>query len=108
MRLLYEPAKQAHNLVISMHHTNIIRDTVNVNNFSLNTSYDRAKNKIQGNSRFITSWCVILLAILWVDKQLRLRAACGVCDGQSGNEAGFLRVRQFPLPIIIPPIYASS
>jgi hypothetical protein len=37
----------------------------------------------------------------------RVRAACGVCGGQSGTGAGFLRVRRFPLPII-PPISPSS
>jgi hypothetical protein len=29
--------------------------------------------------------------------------SCGICDGQSGTGAGFLRVLRFPLPIIIPP-----
>jgi hypothetical protein len=37
----------------------------------------------------------------------RVRAACGVCGGQSGTGAGFLRVLRFPLPII-PPISPSS
>jgi hypothetical protein len=27
----------------------------------------------------------------------------GICDGQTGAGAGFLRVLQFPLPIFIPP-----
>jgi hypothetical protein len=36
------------------------------------------------------------------------RQACGVCGGQSGTGAGFLRVLQFPLPIIIPPISPPS
>jgi hypothetical protein len=35
--------------------------------------------------------------------RVRVRAACGVCGGQRGNGAGFLRVLRFPLPII-PPI----
>jgi hypothetical protein len=35
--------------------------------------------------------------------RVRVRAACGVCGGQSGAGAGFLRVLRFPLPII-PPI----
>jgi hypothetical protein len=33
----------------------------------------------------------------------RLRAqimSCGICDGMSGTEAGFLRVLRFPLPLI--------
>jgi hypothetical protein len=39
--------------------------------------------------------------------RVRDRAACGVCGGQSGTGAGFLRVLRFPLPII-PPISPSS
>jgi hypothetical protein len=34
--------------------------------------------------------------------RVRVRAACGVCGGQSGTGAGFLRVLRFPLPIILP------
>jgi hypothetical protein len=37
----------------------------------------------------------------------RVHAACGVCGGQGGTVAGFLRVLRFPLPII-PPISPSS
>jgi hypothetical protein len=33
---------------------------------------------------------------------VRVRAACGICGGQSGTGAGFLRVLRFPLPIIAP------
>jgi hypothetical protein len=36
----------------------------------------------------------------------RVRAqvrSCGICVGQSGIDAGFLRVLRFPLPILIPP-----
>jgi hypothetical protein len=40
--------------------------------------------------------------------RVRFRTACGVCGGQSGTGAGFLRVLRFPLPIIIPPISPSS
>jgi hypothetical protein len=42
-------------------------------------------------------------AAAWV----RVRAACGVCGGQSGTGAGFLRVLRLPLPII-PPVSPSS
>jgi hypothetical protein len=38
---------------------------------------------------------------------VRARAACGFCGGQSGIEAGVLRVLRFPLPII-PPISPLS
>jgi hypothetical protein len=37
---------------------------------------------------------------------VRVRGACGVCGGQSGTGAGFLRVLRVPLPII-PPISPS-
>jgi hypothetical protein len=40
--------------------------------------------------------------------RVRVRAACGVCGGQSGTGAGFLRVLRFLRPIIIPPICPSS
>jgi hypothetical protein len=39
--------------------------------------------------------------------RVRVRAACGVCGGQSGTGAGFLRALRFPLPII-PPISPLS
>jgi hypothetical protein len=34
--------------------------------------------------------------------------ACGICGGQSGNEAGFLQVLQSALRIRIPPIAPQS
>jgi hypothetical protein len=42
-----------------------------------------------------------------VPSQVRIS---GVCGGQSGTGAGFLRILQFPLPILIPPTapYSSS
>jgi hypothetical protein len=39
--------------------------------------------------------------------RVRVRAACGICGGQSDTGAGFLRVLRFPLPIT-PPISPSS
>jgi hypothetical protein len=40
--------------------------------------------------------------------RVRVRAACGVCGGQSGSGAGFLPVLRFPLPVIIQPLSPSS
>jgi hypothetical protein len=34
--------------------------------------------------------------------------SCGICGGQSGDGAGFLRVLRFTLPIFIPPISPQS
>jgi hypothetical protein len=41
----------------------------------------------------------------------RVRAplrSCGICGGQSGSGAGFLRVLRFPLPILVPPTAPHS
>jgi hypothetical protein len=41
----------------------------------------------------------------------RVRArfwSCGICGGQRGAGAGFLRVLRFPLPIFIPPTAPQS
>jgi hypothetical protein len=41
----------------------------------------------------------------------RVRAqarSCGICGGQSGTRASFLRVLLFPLPILIPPTTPHS
>jgi hypothetical protein len=34
--------------------------------------------------------------------------SCGICGGQTGAGAGFLRVLRFPLPIIIAPTASHS
>jgi hypothetical protein len=34
--------------------------------------------------------------------------SCGICSGQSGAGAGFLRVFRFPLPVLIPPTAPHS
>jgi hypothetical protein len=41
--------------------------------------------------------------------QLRAQVrSCGICDGQSGTGASFLRVLRFPLPSLFPPTAAHS
>jgi hypothetical protein len=42
----------------------------------------------------VSRWFLIAAA------RVRVRAAYGVCGGQSSTRAGFLRVFRFPLPII--------
>jgi hypothetical protein len=40
--------------------------------------------------------------------RVHVRAACGVCGGQSGTGAGFLRVLRLSVAVIIPPISSTS
>jgi hypothetical protein len=47
----------------------------------------------------VSRWLPTAAARVW---------SCGVCGGQSGAGAGFLRVLRFPLPIFIPPIAPQS
>jgi hypothetical protein len=44
-------------------------------------------------------------SVAWVRAQV---TSCGICGGQSGTRAGFLRVLRFPLPILIPPTSPHS
>jgi hypothetical protein len=47
----------------------------------------------------------------WLLTAVRVRArvrSCGICAGESGTGAGFLRVLRIPLPIFIPPIAPQS
>jgi hypothetical protein len=34
--------------------------------------------------------------------------SCGICGGQRGTGAGFLRILRFPPPVLIPPTAAHS
>jgi hypothetical protein len=51
----------------------------------------------------VSHW--LYIAAARVRARVRL---CGICGGQSGTGAGFLRVLQFPLPIFIPQIAPQS
>jgi hypothetical protein len=67
------------------------------------TSHDRTVNRADGRavSQAVSLWLPTAAA------RVRVWVACGVCGGQSGTGAGFLRVFRFPLPII-PQISPSS
>jgi hypothetical protein len=52
----------------------------------------------QGKAQAVSRW--LLTAAARVQTQVY---PCGICGGQSGAGAGFLRVLRFPLPIFIPP-----
>jgi hypothetical protein len=45
----------------------------------------------------------LLTAAVWVRTQVR---SCGICGGQIGTVAGFLRIFRFPLSVLIPPTAA--
>jgi hypothetical protein len=53
------------------------------------------------NGRAIAQAVSRLLPIATARFRARFRS-CGICGGQSGTGAGFLRVVLFPLPIFIP------
>jgi hypothetical protein len=61
-----------------------------------NKSFEVLINVFQGRAvaQAVSRWFPTAAARVCV------RAACGVCGGQSGMGAGFLRVLRFPLPII--------
>jgi hypothetical protein len=53
----------------------------------------------QAVSRRLPTAAARVRALVWL---------CGICGGQSGAGAGFLRVLRFPPPIFIPPIAPQS
>jgi hypothetical protein len=54
---------------------------------------------VQAVSRWLPTTAARVRARIW---------SCGICGGESGAGAGFLRVLRFPLPIFIPPIAPQS
>jgi hypothetical protein len=91
-----------------------------------NTNYDEYIGKHNFKTNSPTSFGVPLYNELWYQvgrataqavshwlptAAARIRArvwSSGICGGQSGVGAGFLRVLRFPLPIFIQPISPSS
>jgi hypothetical protein len=69
------------------------------------TSYLFVRNLFKGRA---LAWAVSC-QFPTVAAQLRAQVrSCGICGGQSGTVAGFLRVLRFPLPIVIPPITSHT
>jgi hypothetical protein len=62
------------------------------------SSYDHLQ-KAQHHDEETTVGRAIAQAVIW---------SSGICGGQSGAGAGFLRVLRFPLPTFIPPNSPSS
>jgi ribosomal protein S14 len=68
------------------------------------------QNKIKNYTNNMQGRAVAEAVSRWLPTpaaRVRARAECGVCGGQSGTGASFLRVLRFPLRII-PPISLSS
>jgi hypothetical protein len=60
---------------------------------------DKGRAIAQAVSRWLPTTAARVRARVW---------SSGICGGQSGTGAGFLRVHQFSLPIFIPPNSPSS
>jgi hypothetical protein len=63
------------------------------------TNCEVGRSIAQAVSRWLPTAAARVLARVW---------SSGICGGQSGAGAGFLRVLRFPLPIFIPPNSPSS
>jgi hypothetical protein len=78
-----------------------------------NIFYFKPQNQFVNLTVFFLCWgrCIGQAVSRWLPTEaarVRVRAACGVCGGQSGTGVGFLKVLRFPLPNTIPPISPSS
>jgi hypothetical protein len=75
----------------------ILNPALDINNLKLALHLGRAIAKAV--SRWLPTAVVRVRFRVW---------SSGICGGQSGAGAGFLRVLQFPLPIFIPPVAPQS
>jgi hypothetical protein len=71
--------------------------TINHTGLYVTQRYGRAIAQVV--SRWLPTAAARVRARVW---------SSGICGGQNGAGAGFLRVLRFPLPIIIPPIAPQS
>jgi hypothetical protein len=72
-----------------------------------NIKMDLREKVCDGKSRTIAQAVSRWLPIASARVRARV-CSCGICGGQSGAGAGFLRVLLFPLPTIIPTIALQS
>jgi hypothetical protein len=70
------------------------------------TDYTALYPRRESSSIYILLGCAQAVSHWLPTAAARVRShfrSCGICGGQSGTGAGFLRVLRFPLPILIPP-----
>jgi hypothetical protein len=74
----------------------------------INAAYQQ-KSKLPSHFRSNLGKQVVSRRLPTAAARVRVQVrSCGICDGQSGTGAGFLRVLRFPLPIFIPPAAPHS
>jgi hypothetical protein len=71
----------------------------NILNFTVTLNAHKGRAIAQAVSRWLPTAAARVQTRVW---------SSGICDGQSGAGAGFLRVLRFPLPIFIGPDSPSS
>jgi hypothetical protein len=69
----------------------------------LNSAWETKSRSVAQVTQAIRGW--LPTAEANVRAQIR---SCGICGGQIGSRADFLRVLRFPLPILIPPTVLNS